>query len=64
VLDDANNEQLMPSSEPPAQAYDELIATAGLSQEARRLADDLSHRRQVGVIFEQSKNKAARARVP
>jgi multiple sugar transport system substrate-binding protein len=37
--------------------YDELIATAGFPEQARRLEVRLPRRRQDGVIFESAKNK-------
>ncbi len=58
-LDDANNEQLTPEQRAAGRkAYDELIATAGFPKKPDGTPMTYRAAVKVGVIFEQSKNKA------
>ena len=58
-LDDANNEQLTPEQRAAGRkAYDELIATAGFPKKPDGTAMDYRTAVKVGVIFQDSKNKA------
>ena len=61
-LDDANNEQLTAEQRAAGRkAYDELIATAGFPKKPDGSPMVYRAAVKVGVIFEDSKNKAARA---